>query len=68
MSFLRGHICDVSDTIHDATGQPTGLEASPSGSAIPFDQLKNMRGTLMKKISLHWSTFSLQMSVLLTHI
>jgi hypothetical protein len=43
------------------------LRLPPSGSAVPFDQLKNMRGTLTKKISLHWSTFSLQMSVLRTH-
>jgi hypothetical protein len=28
MSFLRGHISDISDAIRDATG-PTGLEASP---------------------------------------
>jgi hypothetical protein len=44
-----------------------GLRLPPSRSAVPFDQLKNVRGTLMKKVSLHWSTFSLQMSVLQTH-
>jgi hypothetical protein len=29
MSFLGGHISDISDAIHDTTGRPTGLEASP---------------------------------------
>jgi hypothetical protein len=29
MSFLGGHISDISDAIRDATGQPTGLKASP---------------------------------------
>jgi hypothetical protein len=28
MFFLRGHISDISDPICDATGRPTGLEAS----------------------------------------
>jgi hypothetical protein len=28
MSFLGGHISDISDAICDTTGRPTGLEAS----------------------------------------
>jgi hypothetical protein len=44
------------------------LRLPPFGSAMPFDQLKNMRGTLTKKISLHWSTFSLQISAADTYM
>jgi hypothetical protein len=29
MSFLGGHISDISDAIRSTTGRPTGLEASP---------------------------------------
>jgi hypothetical protein len=46
MSFLGGHISDISDAIRDATGRPTGLEASPLRKCRAVQSAKEREGDL----------------------
>jgi hypothetical protein len=49
MSFLGGHISDISDAIRDTTGQPTGLEASPLWKCRAVQSAEECEGDLDKE-------------------
>jgi hypothetical protein len=49
MSFLGGHISDISDAIRDTTGRPTGLEASPLRKCHAIRSAEEREGDLDEK-------------------